>query len=271
MHSEKQLAHFKKVIWDYYAAHKREFPWRNINNPYYIVVSEIMLQQTQTHRVIAKYEQFITQFPTIESLAQAEQADVIKNWQGLGYNRRALSLHKTAQKIIQEHKSIIPSCPTILQTFLGIGKATASSIAAFAYNQPTTFIETNIRAVFIHCFFVNQSNITDEQLFPLVAATVDQENPREWYYALMDYGVMLKKNCLNPSRLSKHHTKQSAFEGSDRQIRGMILKLLSHENTLNFEQLCTLIPREQQRIEQALKALFKEGFIKNNQTTFTLA
>ena len=107
MHSEKQLTQFKKVIWDYYATHKREFPWRNIENPYYIIVSEIMLQQTQTHRVIAKYEQFIAQFPTIHVLAQAQQANVIKAWQGLGYNSRALSLHKTAQKIVQEHKSII--------------------------------------------------------------------------------------------------------------------------------------------------------------------
>lgn len=271
MHSEKQLTQFKKVIWDYYATHKREFPWRNIENPYYIIVSEIMLQQTQTHRVIAKYEQFIAQFPTIHVLAQAQQANVIKAWQGLGYNRRALSLHKTAQKIVQEHKSIIPNCPTILQTFPGIGKATASSIAAFAYNKPTTFIETNIRAVFIYCFFANQSNITDEQLIPLVAATIDPINPREWYYALMDYGVMLKKNCINPSRLSKHHTKQSAFEGSDRQIRGMILKLLSQETVLNFEQFCDLIPREQQRIKCALDNLLKEGFIKNIQTTFTLA
>jgi len=271
MHSQQQLTHFKKLIWDYYAEHKREFPWRNIENPYYIVVSEIMLQQTQTHRVIAKYEQFVSQFPTIESLAQAQQADVIKNWQGLGYNRRALALHRTARQIVHEHQSIVPACPTILETFPGIGKATASSIAAFAYNKPTTFIETNIRTVFIHCFFINQSNITDDQIFPLVVQTVDQKNPREWYYALMDYGVMLKKNCINPSRASKHHTKQSTFEGSDRQIRGMILKLLSQKSSLSCEQFFQLIPREQKRIERALQQLSKEGFIKLTHETFTLA
>ncbi len=271
MHSQQQLTQFKKLIWDYYAEHKREFPWRNIENPYYIVVSEIMLQQTQTYRVIAKYEQFISQFPTIELLAHAQQADVIKAWQGLGYNRRALALHRTAQQIVQEHQSIVPNCPITLETFPGIGKATASSIAAFAYNQQTTFIETNIRAVFIHCFFINQKNITDDQLLPLVAETVDQENPREWYYALMDFGVMLKKNCVNPSRASKHHTKQSTFEGSDRQIRGMILKLLSQENSLSSEQLFQQIPREQKRIERALQQLSQEGFIKQAQETFTLA
>lgn len=271
MHSEEKLTQFKNLIWDYYKNHKREFPWRNIDNPYYIVVSEIMLQQTQTYRVVEKYEQFIEKFPTITSLAHAQQADVIKAWQGLGYNRRAIALHKTAQKIVEEHNGIVPSCPTILQTFPGIGKATASSIAAFAYNKETTFIETNIRAVFIYCFFINQDNISDDQLFPLVAATVDPINPREWYYALMDYGVMLKKNCINPSRLSKHHTKQSTFEGSDRQIRGMILKLLSQVTMLHFEQLCCMIPREQQRVERALQELMQEGFIKQSQSRFTLA
>lgn len=271
MHSQQQLTQFKKLIWDYYTQNKRGFPWRNIENPYYVVVSEIMLQQTQTYRVITKYEQFIKNFPTIESLAQTQQADVIKAWQGLGYNRRALALHRTAQQIVEKYNGIVPDCPTILETFPGIGKATASSIAAFAYNKPTIFIETNIRAVFIYYFFINQSNITDDQLFPLVAQTVDQESPREWYYALMDYGVMLKKNCINPSRASKHHAKQSTFEGSDRQIRGMILKLLSQENFLSSEQLFQHIPREQKRIERALQKLSQEGFIKLTHETFTLA
>lgn len=271
MFTEKQLSEFKKVIWNYYYEHKREFPWRNIENPYGVLVSEIMLQQTQTYRVQPKYEQFMHYFPTIHTLAHAPQADVIKQWQGLGYNRRALALHRTAQKIVQEHDGIVPDNPEKLITFPGIGKATAASIAAFAYNKPTIFIETNIRAVFIFCFFSNASAISDEQLFPLVQETLDQQHPREWYYALMDYGVMLKKTTINPSRLSKHHTTQSKFEGSDRQIRGMILKLLSQEHTLTHEQLKLLIHREPLRIERVVHNLLAEGFLKRIGDLFSLA
>jgi A/G-specific adenine glycosylase len=271
MHSEKQLSDFKKTIWHYYYQHKREFPWRNIENPYGVLISEIMLQQTQTYRVQPKYEQFMNYFPSLETLAHAPQSDVIKQWQGLGYNRRALALHRTAQIIVQEYNGIVPDNPETLVTFPGIGKATAASIVAFAYDKPTIFIETNIRAVFIFCFFSNANAISDQQLLPLVQETLDQEHPREWYYALMDYGVMLKKTTINPSRLSKHHTKQSKFEGSDRQIRGMILKLLSREQTLTIIQFKLLIKREPQRIERVIEDLLAEGFLKKSDDFFSLA
>ena len=260
--SPLQLHNFTATIWNYYAHNKRNFVWRNNHTPYTITVSEIMLQQTQTNRVVQKYQTFIDTFSSFEDLAQASLKEVLAAWQGLGYNRRGLALHTCAQKIVQEYRGILPNNPEVLVTFPGIGKATAASICAFAFNIPTVFIETNIRTVFIHFFFGNRSEIKDTEIYPLVEATVDHNNAREWYYALMDYGVMLKKNLPNPSRKSAHHTQQSKFEGSDRQIRGMILKILTAQPYASYEELCSLIEREPIRIEKALLELCKERFVK---------
>jgi A/G-specific adenine glycosylase len=195
-------------------------------------------------------------------------AQLLSLWSGLGYNRRALALQKTGQKVIEEYQGNLPASPEILQTFPGIGKATSASICAFAFNIPTIFIETNIRAVYIHTFFENDTNIHDKILIKLVAQTLDKENARHWYYALMDYGVMLKKLYQNPSRKSAHYTKQSKFEGSERQIRGMILKILTQHGVANFDTLCLLIVREPVRIERNLRALCNEGFIKQDKEYF---
>ena len=253
---------FKDEIWRYYSLHKRTFFWREHINPYYVCISEIMLQQTQTHRVAQKFEPFIQQFPDFSALAQAPFVDVLKAWQGLGYNRRALYVHKIAQKVMSEYNGILPDDPAVLETFPGIGKNTAGSICAFAYNKPVIFIETNIRTVFIHFFFQGYNNVHDKDLLPLIEQAVDKTNPREWYYALMDYGVMLKRNLPNPSRQSAHHAKQSTFEGSDRQIRGMILKLLTERQPIAVFDLYTFIDREEQRINKALDELHREGFVK---------
>lgn len=262
---------FVAKIYEYYAQHKRFFPWRETNDPYHILVSEIMLQQTQTDRVLKKYDHFIATFPSIMHLAKAAVASVITAWQGLGYNRRALGLHDTAQRIVLEYKGLVPEEPCILEQFKSIGPSTAASIVAFAYNKPTIFIETNIRTVFIHTFFKGKMGIVDAQLFPLIVQTIDKENPRQWYYALMDYGVMLKKLHKNPSRQSAHHSIQSKFEGSDRQVRGTILKLLTQvaiaPQSLFFEH----IARESDTIARILKDLEKEGFIEQNNNLYFLA
>lgn len=262
---------FKKAVWDFYKKNRRNFAWRNTHNPYCIVVSEIMLQQTQTARVAEKYEKFLCAFPSFEALANASVASVLTEWVGLGYNRRALALQGVAQKVVMEHGGILPNNPTILETFRGLGPATAASIIAFAFNRPTVFIETNIRAVYIHAFFgYKQALVTDKQLAPLVTATVDQENAREWYYALMDCGVELKKLYKNPSRKSKHHTKQSAFEGSDRQIRGALVRYLTQKYKASFEDFLDL-GFENERVSKVLEGLCKEGFIVKSEADFMLS
>jgi len=260
--AHKKLTSFKQFIWQYYQQHGRAFAWRNIDNPYHIVVSEIMLQQTQTYRVEPKFDAFIEAFPAFEDLAHAPLRDVLMLWQGLGYNRRGKFLHAIAQKVMNDFDGVLPDNPEVLKMFPGIGPNTAGSICAFAFNKPVVFIETNIRTVFLHHFFSSQKEgIDDNEILPLIEQALDHTNPREWYYALMDYGVMLKKNHPNPSRKSKHHTKQSKFEGSDRQIRGMIVKLLTRNERLTRAQLDAQINREPERIEKALAQLVDESMV----------
>ena len=254
---------FKRFIWDFYHHNKREFAWRKTTNPYHIVVSEIMLQQTQTYRVETKYEEFIAEFDCFHTLAQASLRDVLNVWQGLGYYRRARFLHQLANIVVYEHKAFLPADPKILETFPGIGKATASSICAFAFNQPTVFIETNIRAVFIHSFFKDKNDVTDKELFPFIAATVDADNPREWYYALMDYGVWLKAKTINPSKKSKHYTTQSKFEGSDRQLRAKILKYITQQGYVTHSEVLSFIQFDP-RVDKIINDLIREGFIQKN-------
>lgn len=252
---------FCDTVWDYYHQHKRAFVWRETTNPYHIVVSEIMLQQTQTLRVVEKYLNFLTHFPTLQALAQSTRQEVLAQWVGLGYNRRALALHEIAQKVVHEYAGVLPDDPLVLQTFKGLGPATSASIVAFAFNKPTTFIETNIRSVYLHVFFNGQVGITDKELLPLIEQTRDLVNPREWYYALMDCGVMLKKLYPNPSKASRHYARQSTFVGSDRQVRGAIIRYLAQNTILEKNKLSQLFPKKQQRLPAIIEGLVKEGFI----------
>ncbi|MFH1626215.1 MAG: A/G-specific adenine glycosylase [Pseudomonadota bacterium] len=257
----EQIRNFQAKVYDYYRAHARRLTWRETNDPYKILISEIMLQQTQVARVIEKYEQFVRTFPDVESLERAPLRDVLGVWQGLGYNRRALALKRLAKTAVAEHEGKIPSSIDSLMALPGIGRTTAHAICAFAFNQPTVFIETNIRTVFIHHFFRKRSNVNDTEILPLVAQTVDSQNPRTWYYALMDYGAALKKTHTNPSRNSAHYQKQGPFQGSNRQIRGVILQTLLKKSRVSqvFLMRATTFPEES--VRQNLKQLEKEGLI----------
>ena len=236
-----QIAQFQKLIYDFYNKNRRNFPWREEITPYKILVSEIMLQQTQTARVVPKFEQWLTSFPDFATLAQASNHDVLTAWQGLGYNRRGLAVAKIAQLVIADFAGQLPNDPDILQTFPAIGPNTAGSICAFAFNSPTTFIETNIRTVYTHTFFPGQVAISDKQLIPLIKQTVDQNNGRDWYYALMDYGVHLKQKLPRINAASKHYTRQSKFIGSKRQVRGQIIKILTQLQRIKRDELIELL------------------------------
>ena len=250
---------FTKQLYLFFKQNKRDFPWRKTSDPYHIMVSEYMLQQTQVSRVIEKYPLFLKTFPTIESLASASRKEVLHVWQGLGYNRRALYLHAAAKKIVQEWKGSIPKDPSLLQTLPGIGKNTAGAICAFAFNLPVIFIETNIRSVYIYTFFKKRKNVNDAEIIPLIEKMIDKNNPRKWYSALMDYGTYLKKEQRNPSRKSVHYIKQSSFKGSIREVRGYIVKQ-SIANPLFVEE----IEKEygETRTKKAIDSLLKEGVIK---------
>jgi A/G-specific adenine glycosylase len=256
------LHEFKNIIWSYYSTHGRIFDWRHTDDPYKVFISEVMLQQTQTARVAQKFPQFISAFPDFKSLANALLKEVLLQWQGLGYNRRGMYLQQAAQIIMQEYAGILPNDPEVLVKLPGIGKATAASICAFAFNYPTIFIETNIRAVFIHFFFQGKDQVHDNEIMPLVQASLEKDNARDWYYALMDYGVMLKKTLVNPSRKSKHHAKQSKFEGSDRQIRGMILRILTQSHApISYETLIAVIQKDSERVSKIIDQMIKDKLL----------
>ncbi len=264
--SEQTITNFQAIIYDYYALNERSFSWRSVITPYRVLVSEVMLQQTQTYRVAEKFDFFIEQFPDFQSLTTAPFEQVLRAWKGLGYNRRAMNLQKIATMVMKNFNGILPNSPEELVTFPGIGPATASSICAFAYNQPTIFIETNIRTVFIYFFYQALVNkpIDDKDLTILVKASIDQHNARNWYYALMDYGVMLKKTVGNLSKLSKHYTRQSKFNGSDRQIRGSVLQALLDFPELEEPKLLEIINKDPVRVLKIISQLINEGFIKQN-------
>jgi len=257
-----QVRAFRKKIYDHYRAQGRDLPWRKTRNPYRILVSEIMLQQTQVERVLEKYAQFLAVFPDFPSLATAPLQKLLAVWQGMGYNRRALALKTLAQKVVNEHHGKLPSDPGRLLALPGIGKYTAGAVLAFAFNKPVVFMDTNIRRVFIHEFFHERENISDEDILPLVQQTLDASDSRKWYNALMDYGAMLKKEHANPNRRSAHYMRQSAFENSNRQVRGMILKTLVKESPLTPARIVRKTGMETERVKKNLVQLEKEGFIK---------
>jgi A/G-specific adenine glycosylase len=265
------VAEFRVRIYHHYAAHGRMMPWRSSREPYHIVISEIMLQQTQIERVVTKYERFISTFPDFFSLAQAPLRDILNLWQGLGYNRRAISLQKISQRVVDEYGGKLPDSADTLQTFPGIGPATAGAICAFAFNQPTVFIETNIRRVFIHCFFPGRNGIRDREILPLVERTLDTSQPRTWYFALMDYGAMLREMSANPNRRSAHHTRQPPFAGSNRQIRGLVLRFLLENSEATERELLRTVGRSPDLVKKIIDQLVDEGFIRKTGKAFAIS
>ena len=209
----------------------RDLPWRRPRDPYGIWVSEVMLQQTQVARVDGRWQRWLARFPDVETLAQAEVADVLEEWQGMGYTRRALSLRAAAQAMV-DGGGEMPSDERELVALPGIGPATAAGIRAFAFDLPATYLETNVRTVFLHELFSDAEDVPDSALLPLVRETCPKDasnpddDPRTWYYALLDYGAYLKRTVPNPSRRSRSHVRQSRFEGSHRQKRAEVVRLL---------------------------------------------
>ena len=282
----------------------RDLPWRRTYDPYAIWISEVMLQQTQVSRVDGRWQRWLERFPTVDALAAAAPSDVLEEWQGLGYNRRALSVHRAAQAI-SEAGGVFPQDSKELVKLPGIGPATAAGICAFAFNLHGVYLETNVRTVFLHELYPQADGVPDSELVPLVeltcpasvvdavdadsaagadtavdtAANADETEltPRSWYYALLDYGAYLKKTIPNPSRRSKSHVKQSRFEGSHRQKRAELLRvLLAHKDeggavfeTLH-QELCQIeVNAGRETLDEQvtlglLEELAKEGFCQKN-------
>ena len=226
----------RRVCW-HGRRHYRTLPWRETSDPYAILVSEVMLQQTQVTRVLDYYPRFLARFPDPASLAAAPLAAVLERWSGLGYNRRALALHRAAGVLAREHAGAMPAHREALLRLPGVGPATAGALLAFAFGRPAVFIETNIRRVFIDQFFAGAAAVPDAALHPLIARTLDRRRPRRWYYALMDWGAALGRRAGNPNRRSAHYTLQSPFAGSRRELRGRVIRLLTERRCLAYADL----------------------------------
>lgn len=272
MPTDDNLEQFKEEVWKYYRTHGRhDLPWRvpfkGVFDPYQIMVSEVMLQQTQVGRVISKFQAFIQQFPTVQQLAHASLSEVLIAWSGLGYNRRAKFLWQAAKMITNEQKGNFPKTLNELSKLPGIGINTASAILAYAFGISTSFIETNIRTVYIHHFFSDAALVSDAELMPIITATLDNEHPRIWYWALMDYGSHLKQVVGNASRNSRSYTKQSKFEGSLRQIRGQVIRKLS-QGPITDTQLVKYI--SDPRLELVLAQLLQEKLIEKTNRHYHL-
>jgi A/G-specific adenine glycosylase len=231
------VSEFRSLIFGAYEKDKRSFPWRENTEPWGILVSELMLQQTQAERVVPYWNRWMDKWPCPEALNAASLGEVLREWSGLGYNRRGKYLKECAGVIVRDMNGIVPCTPDDLAKLPGIGPYTAGAVACFAYNFPSVFIETNIRSVMLHFFFPGKEAVTDREIMPIIKKTLDTGNPGKWYWALMDYGAALKKISPNPGRRSARYNRQSAFSGSFRQIRGSLIRVLISGESPAAEEL----------------------------------
>ena len=253
---------FRERVYAHYGDHGRhDLPWRQTRDPYAVLVSEVMLQQTQVARVVPYYEEWLASFPTPAALAAAPLEAVLRTWQGLGYNRRAIALTRAAGVIAEEHGGEIPRNREALLALPGVGPATAAGVRAFAFGESDLYRETTVRAVFLHEFFADAEGVPDSAILPLLEQTLDRSDPRRWYWALLDYGAHLKRTLPNPSRRSCHHTRQSPFEGSHRQVRSRLLRAVMEVPGGTAEDLAVTTGAEPERVARALDELVSEGFL----------
>ena len=263
----RSRAEFVALVNERGAALYRDLPWRNIDDPYGVLVSEVMLQQTQVTRVMRYWGRWMGLFPTVDALASADTATVLDAWHGLGYNRRALALKRACEQCSAENGGHLPPAVDELVKLPGIGPATAAGVVAFAYDKPAMYLETNVRSVFLHELFPECEGVPDKQLAPYVADTCPDAGARAWYYALLDYGADLKGRVANPSRRSRHYARQSAFEGSRREKRSFILKcvLAAPEGVLSAEVRGMLDAHERAAGREAVDAELYEAILSDLQ------
>lgn len=269
--SQREVRAFRNKVRRWYRVHGRhDLPWRHTVDPYRVLVSECMLQQTQVSRVLPKYEAFLARFPTVHVLAAASVAEVLRAWQGLGYNRRALALKRTAEHLVRDFEGEFPLDVRTLETLPGIGPYTARAVLVFAFNIPHVLIETNIRTVVYERFFPHRAQVREEELTAVLEDVLPKQKVREWYWALMDYGSAQKSQGVRRNRQNPQYRAQSRFKGSDREIRGALLKVLSLRTRTSrraFDQLSF----STDRIEAQLHALIAEGLVVCSEKTCRLA
>ncbi len=271
-HTPEDLLAFKELILSFYAEHGRSFAWRETSEPYPILVSEVMLQQTQTVRVVPKYEAFLSHWPSFSSLADASTEALLSVWKGLGYNRRALNLRRSA-RMTEAWGWTIPNDRELIESLPGVGKATSAAIRSFCFSEKSVYLETNIRRVLLTCFYPEEQEVKDKELEGLLhKLSLINEDMKSWYYALMDYGVLLKALFPNANKRSAHYTKQKKFENSNRQIRGLLIHLLTDTGAKHLSAIYDLLPHfEDERILNSLGELEAEGFVQEMEHVYRIS
>jgi len=267
--NKEDIAAFRRAVLELYEREGRDFAWRRTTDPWAILVSEVMLQQTQTARVALKYDAWMTRFPNAASLAAASTADVYDAWRGLGYNSRGLRLRACAALCVEKYSGVPPVDERLLLELPGVGRYTARAVLAFAYGISSAFLETNIRAALIFHFFPKQERVSDRALEAIAASLLSGNDPRTWYYALMDYGAWLKKREPNPARKAAAYARQSRFEGSVRQARGAILRIIAAGGQASLEQVAAEAGIDYGRATKAAAGLLRDGLIRQDGQTFS--
>jgi A/G-specific adenine glycosylase len=256
---------FQKKIFSFYEKNKRDLPWRKTTDPYKILLSELMLQQTQVKRVVLYYEKWIKKWPTIDALASASLPEVLQMWMGLGYNSRAVNLHKTVRKIVAQFGCDVIEAMKQYKELPGIGRYTSQAVQIFSTNADLVTVDTNIRRIFISEFAL-PITITDMELWGIAETCLPRGKSRDWHNALMDYGALhltAQKTGIKPK------TQQSRFEGSDRQVRAKILRCLL-QKSMSLSEMETTFKLEQGRLQPILKKMIHENIIEKRNTTYQL-
>jgi A/G-specific adenine glycosylase len=266
-----EIREFKEAVYSNYKKEKRAFPWRMNASPWGVLVSEFMLQQTQTERVVEYWNKWMDRWPTPRLFHKASMEDALRAWSGLGYNRRCFHLKDCARRITRDYDGEVPGKPGDLEQLQGIGPYTARAVPCFAYNIPTVFIETNIRAAVLHFFFREKEGVRDKELIPILQAALDMKDPRTWYWALMDYGAALKRLTANPNRRSAHYSRQSPFQGSFRQLRGAVVRTLAREGPTGKAELRRLSGIDSDEdLYRVVEALEREQMVSESEGTYRI-
>ncbi|MFW9908221.1 MAG: Fe-S cluster assembly protein HesB [Candidatus Thorarchaeota archaeon] len=255
----KAIVSFQTKIMDWWSRNARQLPWREDPSPYNVLVSEIMLQQTQVNRVVSKYLEFLQEFPTIEALASADTKHLLSVWSGLGYNRRAVWLREAAQSIIR--MGGFPRTVEQLRKLKGIGPYTSRSILIFAFNEDLATVDTNIRRVFIASGFADEST-SDSNLQDIADELLLRGNSRDWHNALMDYGSEVLTSTVTGIAPT---STQPQFLGSTRQIRGMIIRELTNTESLTLHEMKIKLKDnsiDNEQLREVLNQLIQDGLVK---------
>ena len=256
---DEKIAKFQEKVMKWWAKNKRHLPWRESPTPYNVMVSEVMLQQTQVNRVVSKYEEFLEEFPDFEALANANQKHLLKVWSGLGYNRRALWLKDAALSVVSLGE--FPRNASELRKLKGIGPYTSKSILIFAFNEDIAAVDTNIRRVLISTGFARE-DMSLQELQGIADRILLKGRSSDWHNALMDYGAMeLTASSTGIAPL----TTQTCFEGSTRQLRGALVRILAHSERLSFSQMMQhpdLEECDREVLEDVLESLVQEEILE---------